>query len=728
MAEALVASREPERQLILPRRHWSRRLLNELLALLLVLLVLLAGALVLLDTAPGHRFIVDRIAQVETATGLNIRVARIEGSIYGEARLKGVTVSDRQGVFLTSPEIIVDWAPGAWLYNSLHIDRLQSRLVHVRRLPKLRRTGRPGRLPDFDIHIGQLKIDRLELARGVTGAARTGSLAGEVDIRSGRAMVGLQLAMLDGDRVAARLDAEPDRNRFDLGVRAIAPADGLIPAVIGLKRSIDLTIEGDGSWTRWRGAARLLVERREAAKLALAADSGRYRLTGLVAPAPLLKGKLQRLTAPVVRLNGDGTFVGRKLEGSLTAASPSLRAVVRGAIDVGANRYDDVRLGVDLLRPRALFRNMTGRNVRMVWTLDGPTDSANYSYRLTSPRVAFDNTGFVDVRAEGRGRLSPWPMRVPIVMRSRAVTGVGDVAGGILANLSVQGFLAVTPQLARGDKLALRSDKLNGTMSLLIDLKTGRFDVVLSGGLRRYLIPGLGVVDVQTELKVVPGAGGKARVTGKAQAWVRRLDNRFFADLMGGLPRLTSDLERGPDGILHFTNLQLYSPRLRLSGHGIRRRDGTFQIEARGRQADYGTLRMSLDGRIERPKVELFLDRPNESLGIRDMRLSLDPNSQGFAYRSEGQSRLGPFTSNGQILLPRGGRAVIDFAALNVAGSTARGSLRANPGGFLGQLRLAGGGLSGTLDFSPVGDNQRIEAHLTANNVSLPGPPKLSVR
>ena len=38
------------------------------------LLFLLAGALVLLDSAPGHRFIVDRISGLETATGLKIRI------------------------------------------------------------------------------------------------------------------------------------------------------------------------------------------------------------------------------------------------------------------------------------------------------------------------------------------------------------------------------------------------------------------------------------------------------------------------------------------------------------------------------------------------------------------------------------------------------------------------------------------------------------------------------
>jgi translocation and assembly module TamB len=730
MAEVLVASREAGGEKISLRRHWTRRLLNEFLALLLVLLVLLAGALVLLDTAPGHRFIVDRIGQIETATGLRIRVARIEGSIYGEAHLKGVAVSDPQGVFLTSPEITLDWAPGAWLYNSLHIDRLESKVVRLERLPKLRKTGRKGPiLPDFDIHIGRLKIDRLELAKGVSGTARTGSVLGEADIRAGRAMVGLQLAMLDGDRMAAKIDAEPDRNRFDIDVRAIAPADGLIPAIVGLKRPIDLTIAGDGTWNRWRGSAKLLVERKTAVDLALGADSGRYRLTGLLAPSPFLKGKSQRLLAPQVRVTGEATFLKRILDGQLALASPSLRAVAKGTVSFADNRYDKVSLGIDLLRPPALFPNMTGRNVRMVWTLDGPMDRADYAYRLTSPQVAFDKTGFVDVQAMGRGKLSPWPMRVPLILKAKAITGLGDVAGGILANISIEGMLSITPQLVRGEKLALRSVRLNGLLSLLIDLKTGRFDIAISGGLKRYLIPGVGIVDVETQLKVVPGPGGKgSRVVGKAQAWVRRLDNTFFASLTGGLPRLTTDLERGNDGVLHLTNLQLYSPKLRLSGQGIRRRDGTFLIEARGKQAEYGPLRVRLDGHIERPKVELFLERPNEALGIRDMTLFLDPTAQGFAYRANGQSRLGPFTSNGNILLPRGGRATIAIAALDVAGTTATGDLRSDPGGFSGQLRLAGGGLDGTLGFAPVNGAQKIEAHLTANNFSIPGPPQLAMR
>ena len=717
----LAESARPPRGL---RADWPRRLLNELLALFVALLLLLALGLVLLDTAPGHRFIVDRIANLETASGLKIRIGRIDGSIFGQSQLRNVAVSDSRGVFLTSPNIKLDWAPGAWLTNKLHIDSVTAERVTLIRAPRLKPSTRRGPLlPGFDIHVGELRINRLDIGPAVGGKPSSGRVWGKADVRSGRALVELSALINNGgDRIAVKLDAEPDRDRFDLGARVISPGNGLVPALVGTRRSIDLTIGGDGSWSRWRGAAALNLAGRPTARLALGVDQGRYRLAGRWAPAPFLKGKLARLTAPVVSIRGDATLTDRVLDGQLTLGSPALRAVARGAVDLAENRYRRIRLGIDLLKPSALFPNMTGRNVRMVWTLDGPFARADYSYRLTSPAVKFDNTGFVDVRAEGRGRLTRWPMRVPLRLQARAITGIGDVAGAMLANPRIDGWLTLTPKLVRGEGLRLTSAKWNGKLSLLIDLVSGRFEILISGAMQRYHIPGLGIVDVITDLKVVPGPNGKgSHVVGTGKAWVRRLDNRFFAELTGGLPRLETNLQRGNDGIVHFSNLQLYSPKLRLSGSGHRNRDGTFHIVASGRQVKYGPVRLVLDGRIERPRLDIFLDGPNEALGLRDMRLLLDPTAAGFDYRASGGSKLGPFTSNGRILLPKNGRTVIAIAALDAGGAHASGDLRSDPGGFTGRLILANGTLGGTLDFAPAGGAQRIEAHLTANGARFPG-------
>jgi translocation and assembly module TamB len=724
VAELAATGEGPPQPPLRLRPDWRWRLLNELFAAFLALLFLFAGALVLLDTGPGHRFIIDRIGRFETASGLKIRIGRIEGSIFGQSELRNVSVSDQRGVFLTSPNIKLDWSPAAWLYNRLSIESVTADRVSLTRVPALKPSLKRGPiLPGFDIHVGQLRIDRLDVGAKVGGTPRSGRLQGKADIHSGRALIELAALMeKGGDRITFKLDAEPDRDRFILAAHAVSPGDGLLPALLGTRRTINLDINGNGGWSRWRGHAALNMSGRPTARLALGVDRGLYRLQGQWNPSQFLTGKFHRLLMPVVSVRGSATLQQRLLDGQLVAATPEMRAVARGGVDLGSRSFRGIRIGVDLLRASALFPNMTGKAVRLVATLDGPCGSAIYSYRLSSPHVQFDNTGFDDLRAEGRGQFAPWPMRVPIRLGARAITGIGDVAGAMLANPRIEGWLAITPKLVRGDDLRLTSAKWNGRISLLIDLVTGRFDVSLSGAMQRYFIPGVGIVDVITDLHVAPGPNNKgSHVVGTAKAWVRRLDNSFFRELTGGLPSITTNLERGNDGIVHFSNLQLFSPKLRLSGAGQRFRDGTFHIVAAGRQARYGPVKLVLDGHIERPKLDLVLDQPNDALGITNMRLLLDPTAAGFDYRASGGSKLGPFTSHGQILLPKDHATVIAIASLDAGGAHASGSLRSDPGGFSGRLTLAGGTLGGTLDFAPAGQAQRIDAHLAADNASFPG-------
>ena len=704
------------------RSDWLRRLLNELFALFVALLFILAALIVLLDSAPGHRFIVDQLSGLETASGLRIRIGRIDGSIFGKSQLRNVSIADSHGVFLTSPNIKLDWTPGAWLNNKLHIDHLTAERVSLIRLPKTRPSTKKGPiLPGFDIHVGELRIDRLDIGPAVSGKLRSGSLRGKADVNSGRALVELgALINNGGDRIALHLDAEPDRDKFDVLARVSAPADGLIPAMLGTKRDISLIIGGKGSWSHWRGTAALDLSRRPTARLALGADSGRFRVEGRWAPAQFLTGRLAALTQKQIAIHGVGTLKDRIVTGAIEASSAEVRAVAKGSVDLATNRYRGMRLGIDLLKPSALFGNMTGKNLRMVWTLDGPFATADYSYRLTSEFVRFDDQGFVALRAEGAGRVSPWPMRVPIRLSAKAITGIGDVAGAMLANPQIEGWLTLTPKLLQGQDLRLTSAKWNGKLSLLIDLTSGRFDLQLSGAMQRYLIPGLGIVDVMTDLHVVPGPNGKgSTVVGTGKASVRRLDSSFFQSLAGGLPSLTTNLERGTDGIVHFSNLQLYSPKLRLSGSGSRLKDGTFHITAAGRQSQYGPVKMVLDGHIEHPRLNLLFDAPNDSLGLSSVHLALEPTTQGYDYQASGDSRLGAFTSKGQILLPHDAATVIQVASLDAGGAHASGSLQSQEGGFLGRLNLAGGTLDGSLDFKPVGRAQGIEVHLAAASADL---------
>ena len=189
-----------------------------------------------------------------------------------------------------------------------------------------------------------------------------------------------------------------------------------------------------------------------------------------------------------------------------------------------------------------------------------------------------------------------------------------------------------------------------------MDLRTGVYSVVLNGGMRTYAIPGFGVVDVLTELRAVPGPGGKGTaVTGTARAWVRRLDNRFLGWVSGGLPRLDTNLTRGPDKIVHFTQFADHGAAHHARRHGAAARPtAPSSSRARGRHTDYGPLRLTLDGRLERPRLAVRLERPLDALGLSER--AAQHRSQRGRLRLARRGRLDAGAVHGQRADPAAAR------------------------------------------------------------------------
>lgn len=688
------------------------------------LAALVAGALLLLDSSFGHRFIADRIAALTPADGMRYSVGRINGSIYSNAVLLDVRVRDPKGLVLAVPRADLRWRPFAWLSNRLEIDRLTISNAQLVKLPEPLSTAKRGPiLPDFDIRLGMLRIDRLAIDRRITGQARMARVLARADIHKGRALVDLRALVEGSDRLALKLDAAPDRDRFDIELRAEGAAQGLIAKLMRTNKPITAMITGDGRWAQWRGMAVADIGGARALDLALGNRGGAYTLTGAITPAALSRDKLVRLTLPRIAVNGAATFADRLLDGRLTLRSAALAIEATGGVDFAASAYRKLRVRTQLLNPKALIDKMVGRNVELRVILDGGFDSAAFDYRLSADFASFGKEGFNDVLAGGRGRLTKQPVIVPLKLTVARVTGVDAVAGAILRNLVLSGPLQVTSALISGPRLQLTSDKLAGQVHLTIDLKNGRYDVGINGGLKRYLIPGLGIVDVVSTLRVVPDPNGRgARIIGTASAQMIRLDNDFFRSLAGGLPRLTTNLWQSTDGILHLEGLVLTAPDIRITGSGYHRRDGTFYFEGTGTQRTYGPLTIKLDGRIERPTLDLTFTHPNDALGLHDVRAHLDPTVEGFTLSAMGGSTLGDFEGRGRLILPQGREATLVIDTLDAGGIVASGSLLAAKGGFDGMLTVGGGGgVSGTIGFTPVDNVQRIEMHLAATNAKVLG-------
>lgn len=701
------------------KRRWLRGILWGLLSIPLLLIAVYFG----LDTSVGHRFIVDRIERIESSTGLKIRIGRIEGSIYSKARLKDVRVFDAKGLLFSSPDMLVDWNPFAYFGNHVDVTELSAETATLHKRSEFTPSGKEGPiLPDLDITVGKLEFKNLIVDKAVTGERRVGRVLGSADIRGGRVIADADAMIAGtGDRLKLRMDGQPDGDRFQVAGVLTMPKGGVFGTLAGFKQTTAIAVNGKGLWSNWRGNLGMNQSGRTVADLTVGVENDIYKVKGTIDPTARLEGKIAEFLGRSVAVDGEGRFRDNILTGRLILDGAGIDATAQGGIDFGKSEFSTMSIDAAIVRPELLIGALRARDMRLALDLSGPLRSPQFKYRLTTPQMLVNTTGFTNVRAEGDGFWAGWPITLNLNASASQITGVGTVAGGILRNVRVSGPLKITDRSITGERLQLRSDKLTSTLAVIVDLTTGRYDVLFNGTLRGFLIAGLGIVDIETRLKIIPGSGGRGTdVGGDAIVRFRRLDNAFFRSLTGGLPVIRTKLRYAPDGTLYLTGTSLNSPLLNLRGNGVRRANGTVQFKGSGSQKQYGPLQVALEGAIDRPKVALMFERPFDAAQLANVNLNLDPTGAGYAYTAGGGSILGPFTSNGAILLPRGGNTAIQVDRLQAGETVATGRINIVPAGFDGRLDIAGGGLTGSIGLNPQGRVQQITIDLTAENVSFP--------
>jgi translocation and assembly module TamB len=709
-----------------------RRILAILGIGLFGLVALALVGLQLLNTGPGQRFLASQFDRIAPASGLTIAVGRLEGSIYGRLVIHDLRIGDPRGVFVIAPRVELDWRPQAILQRKLQINALTAPTLRWLRMPAFNETDRTGPiLPDLDIFIGRLLLERVIIEAPVTGRRQFGRLDGRVDIRDGRAMIDAQATSTGGDRVVLKLDAAPDSDRFDIAADIQSPVPGVVTAMLGFEQPLALRIAGDGSWSAWQGTIDSRLGGATLADLDLGVRDGRFTLAGSTAPGLVIGGVVRTLTQPLLRLDASAQFADRRFDGTIRAASPSITLAARGVFDLGESAFEDVAVDVRLLRPGALLNRLTGRNIALRMQLDGKFARPTIDYVMTAPQLALATTVLDTVRAAGRVEVDDGPLVIPLALTARRVTGVGGFLTPLLTNVRVEGPLFVDGLSVTSNALRLRSDRLNGRAIAALDLRTGRYNIDLVGDLLRYIVPGVGLVDVNADLRVVPSADGRnPQVLGSAVARVRRLDNAFFAWLLEGLPTITADLDVRPNGDVFFTNARLTAPALSMTASGSRSAAGLFRIAGRGRSVPYGPLEVQLEGPIDKPNVDVRLLSPGFGIGLANVNARLTPLPEGWTLVAAGQTSYGPATMRGRLITRPGQPLVVDVAELKGVGLTATGQLTQTGPAFTGVLGVTGPGVSGAIRLTPFDGVQRMEAKLSARNgrLQVAGEPTSVVR
>ncbi len=721
---------------IVRRPMWQT--VTKWVAIVVAGLLLLAIAIVLgINTQPGRRFVADRIAGYTMANGINIRVGRIEGSLYGDMRLRDVRVQDQRGTFLTSPEVRVDWRPFAFASNHVDVRSLTSPLVSMSRLPELKVVpGDPNAplLPDLDIDVDRFAFDRIDFAPAVSGARRLARISGTAHIADRRAQITLDGGTLNGpgiaggDRVALKLDAVPDDDTFDLDLKLNAPVNGLVAGMAGLKSPLTLSIDGKGSWQRWAGRAVATLGGGTLANLGVEGRDGTFKVRGSTQPGLYLQGPVERLTAPRLDVAIDAALANRIADTKLVLRSSALQVTGDGKIDLGQSRFSNFRGTAMLLTPGAIAPNLRGRSVNVALALDGPFGTPVVDYKLTADAIGFGETTVEGLYAEGKARIDADRIRVPIAARAKRVSGLNAAAGGLLTNVSVNGDLAISggTQVV-SDNLRIRSDRIDATAIVAANLATGRYAGALKGRINDYRVEGFGIVNLTTDAELYTAPGGGFGIRGRVVAQTARIFNDGAREFLGGNAIARVNLDYDPRGIITFTNLRVTAPQFRVTnGSGRYDPAGPLLVNADAYSTVYGPVTARVTGTLFAPVATIRAARPGLGVGLNAVTATIRGQGSRYAIVARGGTDYGPFTAD--LVLATGPRLTADIRNARFAGIDFRGRVQQTAAGpFAGRLSFSGSGVNGTLGLSAQGSAQRADVNARAQNAVIPGSAGLTI-
>lgn len=716
------------------RRHWGWRVARGIGLALLGLVLLVALFLVGLDSAAGRRFVVNQIEKYEFENGMKIGIARLDGSLYGKMVVRGVTVSDPDGVFASSPELKVDWRPFAFLASHVDIRSATAETLTLQRLPAFKPvpdTDEPL-LPDLDIDVKELRVDRIIIEPAVTGERQEARLAATVAIADRRAQVTAKAetigATAKGDRLALTLDAVPEANRLAMALDIAAPQGGVLAAMGGFSEPLTAKLSGKGDWTKWDGALTADLGTAPLARIALTGRDGSFAAKGAAQAARLFDGTTAALLGPQTAIDLSARLAERKADLEGRIASDAFRLDIDGGIDLGTNRYDALGLAFDLLQPSAIAPAVRATGARATATLDGEFALPTVEYQANAAALAVNDIIVERLSLAGKARVDADQIVIPVAGRAARIRGLDAVAGGTLDAVRLDGDLAYANGRILSDNLRLRSSRIDAKAIIVADMNRGFYTGAIDGRINDYRIESVGIFDIGTDIDLKTAPNGGFELAGQVRARSTRLFNSGVRDFLGGNGVASSDVRYGTDGIVRFANLRLTAPRLRVTGgQGLYAPDGRVQLTARATSADYGPLGVQLAGTISDPRATVTADRPGLGIGLANLVARINGAPNGYRLAATGDTDYGPLAAD-VVLLTAAGPLTIDIERGDLSGIGFSGRLvQSDAGPFVGQLDASGQGLGGLVRLSAAGQHQAAAINVRANNVVLPGPAQLAV-
>ncbi|UBS31673.1 translocation/assembly module TamB domain-containing protein [Altererythrobacter sp. N1] len=710
-----------------PRRSLARTLGKWAIGIVVGIVLLIAAGVAILNSPIGHRFVVDQIAKVAPASGLRVRIGRIDGNLYGTATLHDVTLSDPKGAFLRVPRVDLDWRPLHWFSSGLDVRELVTHRGTLLRRPELL-PGDPDApiLPNFDIRVDRLQIRDLTIAKGIAGdKSHKVNLLAQANIRSGKVYLKADGKLGAEDRLHALIDAEPDGDKFDIDADYIAAKDGVLAGLIGADAGYRGKVFGNGTWTQWKGGGVVTRDGERFVAFQLRNYAGTYSIAGQAQPAPLLDGIPARLAGKTVSYLGVGTLDDSVLDGKLQLIANGLRGSADGTLDLGNNLARKLAVDARLTDPALLGPDSRIEGLTLKAMLDGKFRDLSVAHTLSLAKFTSGSTQLSDVVQKGTATYDGTRWVLPLnATVGRVVTGSAQVDPRLIGG-TLSGTVTYAGSKLASDRLALKFPGAEAQLALAGDTDKGTYRLsgpVVANGLA---LDNVGTINAAADIDFAYGQGPWT-LSADFQGRIPRVTNGTIANLAGPDIRLRGGVTMAANTAITFRNLRVNAARLTLFADGTVGPDRST-LRGRGKSADYGPFTVEGGYTSRGPEAVLVFADPLPAAGLKDVRVALAPIEGGFGIETKGESMLGPFAGTLGLYSPANGPTRLAIEKLDIWKTSVTGELVLGDGGADGTLTLAGGGLDGTVAISPRDGGQAFAVDLKARKAAFGGATPLSI-
>ncbi|GLQ05101.1 translocation/assembly module TamB domain-containing protein [Sneathiella chinensis] len=329
-------------------------------ALFMLLVVLLGGAGLFLQTDSGRGFLTRQVSDlVSEEDGLTLELSGLRGNIFGQFSVERIALSDPAGLWAEAGNLSARWSPVSLLAGRLNVEYLGAETLNVWRQPDLPaaevETDAPSGGPVFPlpikIRLSGLDVKTLTLGETLLGRAAILSVFATLNSRQdGSLQSTVRVVHLDGQEgeIAGIAEFWPGSQELAIDFQLMEPPGGLLGRALALpgNPALSASLVGAGTLNDWQGQVLARAEGLIEADLLLLSGpkpsldlviSGGVRIAeALSGPIPFLDDRRVTLDA-VLALEDDNDLL---VVDSLSVENPVLHLTGGGRLGLGSGTTD----------------------------------------------------------------------------------------------------------------------------------------------------------------------------------------------------------------------------------------------------------------------------------------------------------------------------------------------------------------------------------------------------